>query len=60
MTSSLSFPLTIPNKLSDNTFNGVYISQDSLGGTLETSLSKYADRADIEVLSADGILYYDR
>ena len=55
----IELPFNDPNKLSDNTFNGVYISQDSLGGH-SNFLSKYADRADIEVLSADGILYYDR
>ena len=42
----------------DNTFNGIFISQDSLGGH-SNFLSKYADRRDIEVISANGVLFYD-
>ena len=55
----IELPENDPAQLRDNTFNGIYISQDSLGGH-SNFLSKYADRADIEVLSANGILYYDR
>ena len=51
-------PENDPNQLRDNTFNGIYISQDSLGGH-SNFLSKYADRADIELLAADGVLFYD-
>lgn len=55
----IELPENDPNQLRDNTFNGIYISQDSLGGH-SNFLSKYADRADIEVLSANGVLFYDR
>jgi hypothetical protein len=55
----IELPINDPLKLRDNTFNGIYISQDSLGGH-SNFLSKYADRADIEVLSATGVLFYDR
>ncbi len=51
-------PENDPNQLRDNTFNGIYISQDSLGGH-SNFLSKYADRADVELLAANGVLFYD-
>jgi len=54
----IDLPVNDPTQLRDNTFNGIYISQDSLGGH-SNFLSKYADRADIEILSADGVLFYD-
>jgi len=54
----IELPENDPTKLRDNTFNGIYISQDSLGGH-SNFLSKYADRADIEMLSANGVLFFD-
>lgn len=54
----IELPENDPDQLRDNTFNGIYISQDSLGGH-SNFLSKYADRADIELLSATGVLFYD-
>ena len=54
----IELPENDPLQLRDNTFNGIYISQDSLGGH-SNFLSKYADRADIELLSATGVLFYD-
>lgn len=54
----IELPINDPNQLRDNTFNGIYISQDSLGGH-SNFLSKYADRADIEILAASGVLFYD-
>lgn len=54
----IQLPENDPTSLADNTFNGIYISQDSLGGH-SNFLSKYADRRDIEVISADGVLFYD-
>src|SRR6056300_1393336 len=54
----IELPENVPTSLADNTFNGIYISQDSLGGH-SNFLSKYADRKDIEVISANGVLFYD-
>jgi len=54
----ITLPENDPNSLANNTFNGIYISQDSLGGH-SNFLSKYADRSDIEVISANGVLFYD-
>lgn len=54
----IELPENDPTQLRDNTFNGIYISQDSLGGH-SNFLSKYADRADIELISATGVLFYD-
>ena len=54
----IELPENDPLQLRDNTFNGIYISQDSLGGH-SNFLSKYADRADIELLTATGVLFYD-
>jgi len=54
----IELPENDPTSLADNTFNGIYISQDSLGGH-SNFLSKYADRKDIEVISANGVLFYD-
>ena len=54
----IELPENDPDQLRDNTFNGIYISQDSLGGH-SNFLSKYADRADIEILTATGVLFYD-
>jgi len=54
----IELPANDPTSLTDNTYNGIYISKDSLGGH-SNFLSKYADRADIEVISANGVLFYD-
>lgn len=54
----IELPENDPTKLRDNTFNGIYISQDSLGGH-SNFLSKYADRADIELLTSNGVLFYE-
>ena len=54
----IELPENDPTSLADNTFNGIYISQDSLGGH-SNFLSKYADRRDIELISANGVLFYD-
>ena len=55
----ITLPINEEGKLRDNLFNGIYISQDSLGGH-SNFLSKYADRADIDLLTATGVLFYDR
>jgi len=54
----IELPENNPVSLAENTYNGIYISQDSLGGH-SNFLSKYADRRDIEVISANGVLFYD-
>lgn len=55
----ITLPENDPNQLRDNTFSGIYISQDSLGGH-SNFLSKYADRRDIELLTSTGVLLYNR
>ena len=54
----IELPENDPTTITDNTYNGIYISRDSIGGH-SNFLSKYADRSDIELISANGVLFYD-
>ena len=54
----IDLPEDNPDTRADNLYNGIYISPDSTSG-YSAFLSRESSKADMEIFSATGVVYYD-